>query len=289
MLAVVLAGHALAGQGAPFDKIDHLSPQFLALFALGVLAVKLGRGGGPDRLRRSLGAVAAVAVLAVVGAAIVQGSVWTVDLGRPRLRARRRRRVVAPSSWAASPARRVLASRPSLRVDLFSYSIYLFHGPIVGVLEKYAIDPLGLPPLAQFGVLLAFGLPLILWLSYRCHLPVRSASCGHATEARCARCRSRSSYSGAGAGRAVPAAAVEPIAAPEPRPSLRGQPRRHTSTSAAAGWLRNAVGLAVRPYAPAWKTTTRSPTSADGSVTPSASRSSGVQRQPTTLTVSVAS
>src|SRR5262249_51776825 len=63
----------------------------------------------------------------------------------------------------------------------------------------------------------------------------------------------------------------------------------HTSTSAAAGWLRKAVGLAVRPYAPAMKTTTRSPTSARGSVAPSASRSSGVHRQPTTLTVSVAS
>src|SRR5690242_10394195 len=65
--------------------------------------------------------------------------------------------------------------------------------------------------------------------------------------------------------------------------------RGHTSTSAGAGWLRNAVGLAVNPYAPAMNTTTRSPTPARGSAAPSASRSSGVHRQPTTLTVSVAS
>ncbi|MNN24791.1 hypothetical protein D3C81_1382330 [compost metagenome] len=36
----------------------------------------------------------------------------------------------------------------------------------------------------------------------------------------------------------------------------------HTSTSAGSGWPRKAVGLAVKPYAPDWNTTTRSPSSA---------------------------
>ncbi len=48
------------------------------------------------------------------------------------------------------------------------------------------------------------------------------------------------------------------------------------------------MGLAVSPYAPAWNTTTKSPTSAGGSITRSPRRSSGVHSLPTTLTVSVA-
>ena len=44
----VLLAHAAASFGGPLDKIDGLTPQFLALFALGVFAVWLG---GDDRRR----------------------------------------------------------------------------------------------------------------------------------------------------------------------------------------------------------------------------------------------
>ena len=77
-----------------------------------------------------------------------------------------------------------------------------------------------------------------------------------------------------------------------PRPPRRQRRLRRraaqTSISTAGCWLRKPVGEAVSPYAPAWKIAIRSPTSAGGSCTSSPSRSSGVHRQPTTLTVSVA-
>src|SRR4051794_6169646 len=41
-VAVVLIAHLAARLGGPLAKLDDLTPQFLALFALGVLAVKLG-------------------------------------------------------------------------------------------------------------------------------------------------------------------------------------------------------------------------------------------------------
>ena len=41
-IVAVLIAHTVAGLGTPFSKLDELTPQFLALFALGVLAVKLG-------------------------------------------------------------------------------------------------------------------------------------------------------------------------------------------------------------------------------------------------------
>ena len=43
------------------------------------------------------------------------------------------------------------------------------------------------------------------------------------------------------------------------------------------------MGLAVNPYAPAWKITMRSSTRASGRTTLSPSRSRGVHRQPTTV------
>jgi peptidoglycan/LPS O-acetylase OafA/YrhL len=66
--------------------------------------------------------------------------------------------------------RRLLASRPALWLGLFSYSIYLIHAPIVGVLDKYAFGPMDLSPFATFAITLALGLPVILALSYGFHL-----------------------------------------------------------------------------------------------------------------------
>jgi peptidoglycan/LPS O-acetylase OafA/YrhL len=66
--------------------------------------------------------------------------------------------------------RRVLASRLGLWLGLFSYSIYLIHDPIVGVLDKYAFGPMDLSPLATFGATLVLGLPVILALCYGFHL-----------------------------------------------------------------------------------------------------------------------
>ena len=76
--AVVLVAHAVAGLGAPLDKIHHLTPQFLALFALGVLAVRLGGGERAARLRRPLAAVALAAFGAFVADRGHAGSEWIV-------------------------------------------------------------------------------------------------------------------------------------------------------------------------------------------------------------------
>jgi peptidoglycan/LPS O-acetylase OafA/YrhL len=66
--------------------------------------------------------------------------------------------------------RGVLASRTAIWLGLFSYSIYLVHDPIVGVLSKYAVGPMDLPPLAAFGLMLVVGLPLVLAFCYGFHL-----------------------------------------------------------------------------------------------------------------------
>jgi peptidoglycan/LPS O-acetylase OafA/YrhL len=171
-VVAALLAHEAAGLGSPLGKIDGLTPQFLALFALGILAVNLGRAGAGPRLQRRLLALALVAFIAFVAAAIVHGSEWMVDryfyvdlvFG------------VAVAcvlcvlfTGGVPAARRVLASRPSIRLGAFSYSIYLIHGPIVVALDEHVISGLDLPASARFALLLVIGLPLVLGLSYAFH------------------------------------------------------------------------------------------------------------------------
>ena len=171
--AVVLAAHVIAGLGGPLDKINGLTPQFLALFALGALGVWLGSGDRAVRLRRPLAAVAVVAFGGFLALAATQGSEWIVarffwmdllfGIGVAGLLA-----VMYAGGFA--PLRRVLTTRTALWLGLFSYSIYLIHDPIIGVLDKYAFGPMHLSPLATFTVTLVLGLPVILALCYGFHL-----------------------------------------------------------------------------------------------------------------------
>jgi peptidoglycan/LPS O-acetylase OafA/YrhL len=171
-VALVIVAHGLAGTGSPWSKIDHLTPQFLALFALGVGAVQLARGGGAAR-RRALTLGAIIALGTCLAGALGEGSVWMVghyfwvDIvfgtgvacvmslmyggGVPSLRA-------------------VLASRTGRRLGLFSYSIYLLHAPLVGVLYQYVFGPAHLAPLLTFALIIIPGVPAILALCYGFHL-----------------------------------------------------------------------------------------------------------------------
>jgi peptidoglycan/LPS O-acetylase OafA/YrhL len=172
-VAVVVAAHLVARAGHPFDKVDHLTPQFLALFALGVLAVHLGRDERGERLRRPAGAMAATAFAAVVAFALIAGSERTVaayfwvDLAFGLAAACL---LCALCAGGAAWIRRPLQSRAGLRLGLFSYSIYLMHAPVVGVLDLYAVRPLGLPPVAHFAALAAVGVPVVLAVCWGFHL-----------------------------------------------------------------------------------------------------------------------
>ncbi len=172
-VALVIVAQEATRLGSPLNKIHHLTPQFLALFALGVLAVHVQRSGRAAQLRVpvmlvGLGAIALFAVLAVV-----EGSVWVVDryfsidilfgLGVACL-------LAVMHGGGLPRARRVLASRIGLRIGLFSYSIYLLHGPIVALLDEDLLRPMHLAPLVTFGVLLVVGIPLILGVCYVFHL-----------------------------------------------------------------------------------------------------------------------
>ncbi len=172
-IAVVLIARELTQLGSPLNKINHLTPQFLALFAMGVLAVHLGADGRAAKLRRPLTAAGLIAVGAFVAVAVIEGSVWVVDryfwidllfgTGIACMMA-------VMHGGGAARARHVLASPAALRLGLFSYSIYLLHGPLVGLIDVRVLAPFHLAPLVKFGLLLVIGIPVILVVCYGFHL-----------------------------------------------------------------------------------------------------------------------
>lgn len=172
-VSVVVGAHVLADTVSAFDGIHHLSPQFLALFAMGVLAAKAVTVSPTRIQRRRLAATCIAILIAFVVAANTAGSAWIVDqyfwidlvFG------------IATASFLAvvtaggfPTARRLLGSRPAVFIGGFSYSLYLMHGPLLHSLNKLIVEPLALPKLAQFVGLVGVGVPLIFGLCYAFYL-----------------------------------------------------------------------------------------------------------------------
>ncbi|MDF5755012.1 acyltransferase [Spongiactinospora sp. TRM90649] len=161
---VVAAVGALSASVAAIDALMRLTPQFAALFAVGVVAAGIVSAG--DRVRNlPWHWLALLAFLPVLALILVNGSVWTVgnffwvDLaigpsvgmllaavatGRPR-------RLV-----------RLLDSRPVRGLGSFSYSLYLTHAPLVVAVSALVVVPITEPGGGRLAATLGLALPLTL-------------------------------------------------------------------------------------------------------------------------------
>ncbi len=180
--ALVLGyGYRLGMQAAPFAGPAHywsvLKPEYIALFAGGMLAAMIGYGRD-ERLRRLEASVPWLILMLACGAAMVycglaELHVWdTFFLGLTATcflvwcaRAAKQAR----PNWLTGPAIRVLESRPAVILGAFSYSLYLVHFPIVVMTNIVAFN-LGVPLLARVGLTLAVGVPVSLVVAYLFHL-----------------------------------------------------------------------------------------------------------------------
>jgi peptidoglycan/LPS O-acetylase OafA/YrhL len=166
MVGAVTVAVAAVGLLAPHvhavNLLMRLTPQFAALFALGLATAGVLRAG--ERVRRlpwqwfTLAALVPVLVLLAV-----QGSVWwdrehfwmdlafgpAIALLLAAVATRRAKAVV----W-------LLDTWPVRRLGSFSYSLYLIHAPIVVAISAKVVAPHVAPGLARFGVTLAIAAPL---------------------------------------------------------------------------------------------------------------------------------
>lgn len=167
---VVLA--QFAGIVSPaLHSLQNLTPQFFAMFVMGVVAARAVR---EPRSRRTallpagaaIWAVLAVAAGVVGSVRVVQQYFW-VDLVAGAGTA-----LVLAGLCDTGPirARTVLGSAPLRRLGQFSYSSYLVHLPILWLVDHFLLAPAGMPPTAHFLALLALCVPCVLAGSYAFHL-----------------------------------------------------------------------------------------------------------------------
>ncbi len=139
------------------DKLTGLTPQFVPLFAVGMVGAGVIAAG--DRVRRLpwhwLAALAAAPVLLLM---ILKGSVWTVhnyywiDLAIGPAIAML---LAAVTTGRPAPLVRLLDTRAVRRLGAFSYSLYLIHAPIVVAISRRVVAPHVPPGLPAFWVTLA--------------------------------------------------------------------------------------------------------------------------------------
>jgi peptidoglycan/LPS O-acetylase OafA/YrhL len=162
-VTVVVAAVGLLAPHVPaVGLLTRLTPQFAALFALGLAAAGIQRAS--ERVRRLPWQwFALVAVVPVLVLLAVKGSVWWdrehfwVDLAfgpaiallLAAVATRRARSIV----W-------LLDTWPIRRLGSFSYSLYLIHAPIVVAISLKVVSPHFAPGLTRFGVTLALAVPV---------------------------------------------------------------------------------------------------------------------------------
>jgi len=167
--AIVVASYLLATNVHAFSKILHLTPQFLALFAFGMLAARIV-GGSSERWRAlPWGLIAGGTTLAMFLVINLFGSVtivkqyFWVDLGVGITVACV---IAALADGKAKPLRAVLEWRPIVFFGMFSYSLYLTHVPVLRVVELYIVHPQNHTPTNTFFLLVLVGLPAALAFAY---------------------------------------------------------------------------------------------------------------------------
>lgn len=164
-VSAVVTAIGLLAWGVPAVRLlMRLTPQFAALFAIGVIAA--GVLNASERVRRLpwhwLAGLAAAPVLLLL---VVNGSVWWdahhywLDFALGPAVALL---LAAVATRRFTPLVSVLDTRPVRRLGAFSYSLYLVHAPIVVAINEKIVAPHTPSGLPTFGVTLLLAVPVAL-------------------------------------------------------------------------------------------------------------------------------
>ena len=175
-----------------FDRLSGVSPHFLGLFALGMAAADLNFSARPrltawrERLPWgglagtflvllllvSLGVHARWPLLVALKDILVGTATACLLISCTRFLTRHHEAATDQAAGTrrhAPPVLRLLESRPAVALGVFSYSLYLFHAPVLAVCQS-AVRSWGLPSNVQLALMLCVGVPLAVLCSYLFHL-----------------------------------------------------------------------------------------------------------------------
>ena len=165
LLAVSLI-HLLRPLVPALGLFDRFTPQFFALFVLGMLATALGRSANARRYASWAGLLLCCLLFlacAVFGSRVIVAQYFWVDLvvGMAAALA-----FIAMLGGRLGAMRRVLAAAPLVTVGRFAFSLYLIHAPVLAIVHDYLVQPLGWSGVPAFLGLLLIGTPLAFAVSY---------------------------------------------------------------------------------------------------------------------------
>jgi peptidoglycan/LPS O-acetylase OafA/YrhL len=170
--AALVIGYALR-LGLGDTRVARAAPQYLGLFALGMLGAYVAQSGESFYVRArerfpwggvALGCIALVCVLS---------RFWGWELAAERFHLLDLPTGIAAmcvlvltSRSADGRVRRLLSFKPLVFIGTFSYSVYLVHAPLLQMLWQFVFHPAGLGPLAMFAALMLPGALAVLAASY---------------------------------------------------------------------------------------------------------------------------
>ena len=154
-------------------RLARAHPQFLGMFALGMLAAYIARSNEPRYARlRERGPWTALAVL-MLCLAVAATLYWGIGLSETRFHwfdlpigVMAASALAAASRGHDSVIHRIFSWPPLVVLGTFSYSLYLIHAPLLQVMWQYGLVPLRVSNEAMLGWLLTVGLGLVSPSSY---------------------------------------------------------------------------------------------------------------------------
>ncbi len=170
-LLCVFIGNALLAI-LPESQINLMSfsPNFLGLFALGMLAAEISCSEEQYCVRLRNKGFWNVLALAMITLTLWQG--WRLgwsgeDLGAGLASFSL---LIGLSALPVSHLRTVLSSKPIASIGTFAYSIYLMHAPFLQLFSQYVLTPFNLNAESQFIALIFIGSPCAVALCYPFYL-----------------------------------------------------------------------------------------------------------------------
>lgn len=187
--SALLLGYAIR-IGFADTRITRMHPQFLGMFAFGMLAANVARSQEPRWVKLRDSKAWLWLALAGLGVAVAFSLHWGVrgsekhfyllDLPVGILATSL---LVASSRPVPNGLTRLLSFKPLVAIGAFSYSLYLIHAPLLQIMWQYVLLPLHLSSELQF-VGLMLGLPLVLGVAYAFFLAFEAPFLRSAARAR---------------------------------------------------------------------------------------------------------